>query len=90
MKLLAAAVSILVLPVYLGLARTDQAWGLFYPRGGMAMLGVSLAIANSLICAGAQPHRSLNMRFQLAAAGWLWLVVQGAGLAYLYSQMGGT
>ena len=68
----------------------DQAWGLFYPRGGMAMHGVSLAIANSLIWAGAQPHRSLNMRFQLAAAGWLWLVVQGAGLTYLYSQTGTT
>jgi len=89
-KLLPAAVSILVLLVHLALARPDPAWGLFYPRGGMAMLGVSLVIANSIIRAGAQPHRSPSMRFQLAAAGWIWLVAQGAGLAYLYPQTGAT
>lgn len=50
------------------------------------MLAISLAIANVGIWRATQPHRLLATRFQLAAAGWIWLVVQGGCLLYLYSQ----
>ncbi len=88
MKILAFFASILVLLGYLALMRVDPMWGLLHPRGGMVMLAISLAIANIGIWLSAQSHFSLSMRFQLAAAGWIWLAVQGGGLAYVYSQSG--
>lgn len=88
MKVFAVIVSVFVLLGYVALMRVDSAWGLLYPRGGMVMLALSLAIANVAIWAGMQAHRPLNTRFQIAAAGWIWIAVQSGGLAYLYSQSG--
>lgn len=88
-KLLAASASVLVLLGYLALMRVDPAWGLLHPRGGMAMLGLSLVFANAAIWAAIHLDRPLNFRFQLAAAGWIWIAVQGVGVAYVYSQAGG-
>lgn len=86
MKILGILASILLLLGYGALMRVDPAWGLLQPRGGMAMLAISLAIANVGIWLATQPHRLLATRFQLAAAGWIWPVVQGGCLLYLYSQ----
>jgi len=88
MNLLAFFISALLLLGYLTLMRIDPTWGLFYPRGGMLMLGVSLAIANLGIWLAAHSQMSLSTRFQIAVAGWIWLAVQGGSLAYLYSQSG--
>lgn len=86
MKLLAVVASVLVLLGYVALMRVDPSFGLLQPRGGMAILAFSLVLANLAIWVAGQPHRPLGSRFQLAAAGWIWLVVQGGGLAYIYSQ----
>ena len=88
MKILSLSFSALILLGYAALMRIDTAWGLLYPRGGMIMLGISLAIANAAIWVACQSHRSLSARFQLAAAGWIWLVVQAGGTAYVYAHSG--
>lgn len=90
MKIFAIVVSIAVLLGYTAVMRVDPTVGLLHPRGGMVMLGVSLMIANVAIWASTQPYRSLNQRFQLAAAGWIWIVVQGGCLAYIHSQASGA
>ncbi|GGI53554.1 hypothetical protein [Oxalicibacterium solurbis] len=86
MQTLAIIVSIANLLGYWALMHVDPTFGLLHPRGGMVMLGISLAIANLGIWAAAQPYRSLNARIQLNAAAWIWLIVQGGCTAYLYSQ----
>ncbi|MBX3687947.1 hypothetical protein [Dokdonella sp.] len=86
MTKLALLVSALILLGYLALMRLDPlTWGWLRPRGGLAMQAISLAIANFGIHLGAQAQRSLNMRFQLAASGWIWLLVQAGGVFYLYT-----
>lgn len=84
MKIVAILVSAIVLLAYLLLMRANPAWGFFHPRGGVFMLAISLVIANAGIWLSGQTDRPLNTRFQLAAAGWIWLVVQGGCIVYFH------
>lgn len=85
MKSLAIIASALVLLTYVNLMRGNPTWGFFHPRGGMVMLAVSLVIANVAIWLSTQIDRPVSTRFQLAAAGWIWLAVQGGCIVYLSS-----
>lgn len=85
MKSLAIIASALVLLTYVTLMRGNPTWGFFHPRGGMVMLAVSLVIANVAIWLSTQIDRPVSTRFQLAAAGWIWLAVQGGCIVYLSS-----
>lgn len=84
MQALAAAATAAIVLVYFALMRIDPAFTLLQPRGGLVVLGVSLLIANGAIWLARDRHRSLNARFQLAAAGWLWVIVQLGGTVYIY------
>jgi hypothetical protein len=69
---------------YVVLMRIDSAtfrW--FRPRGGMVTQALSLAIANFAIWIAAESYRPLNFRFQLAAAGRIWIFTQPLGIAYI-------
>ncbi|MFT3762060.1 MAG: hypothetical protein QM761_05485 [Pseudoxanthomonas sp.] len=90
MKIPTTLASMLVLLGYVALMRVDPGWGLLHPRGGLVVLAVSLAIANVGVWLATQPHRSPGTRFQLAAAGWIWIAAQGGGLAYLYVKSGAS
>lgn len=90
MKYLAIGFSVLVLCAYLMLMRVDPSFGFLHPRGGMAMLGISLAMACAAIWASGHSHRQLNTRFQLAAAGWIWIFVQAGAIVYIRTQAGGA
>jgi len=83
MKILALLASLLVLLFYLALMQVNPRYGFFHPRGGMAMLASSLVLANAAIHAATRPSRPLDERFQLGAAGWIWIVVQGGCTAYV-------
>lgn len=85
MRQLAALASVLVLLAYVALMGADPSWGWFRPRGGLLMLALSLLIANAGIWLSLQAHRPLGTRFQFAAAGWIWLLVQGGSIGYLYA-----
>lgn len=63
--------------------RRDPTWGPLAPRGGMVMIAVSLAITNAFICFSSDAQRALSTRFQLATAGWIWLLVQGGSITWL-------
>lgn len=89
MRILSFLSSLLVLLVYVVLMRRDTAWGLLAPRGGMVMLAVSLAIANVFIWMSTDAHRALSTQFQLAAAGWIWILVQGGSITYLWLHAAG-
>ncbi|MFA7588220.1 MAG: hypothetical protein WCY11_18875 [Novosphingobium sp.] len=84
MRLSAALASLGVLAGYLALIPLDPAFGLLQPRGGIVMLGISLAIANGLVWLSRSARWPLATRFQLAAAGWVWIVVQAGAQLYLY------
>lgn len=86
MKKLAGAVAIGILLGFLALTHVDPTYGLLRPRGGMVTLGISLVMANAAIWISGRSHLALNTRFQLAAAGWIWLLVQAGCLAYVYGQ----
>lgn len=63
---------------------TGPAWGFLHPRGGMVTLAISLAMVNAESWFSTQQDQAQNIRFQLAAAGWIRLVVQSGSMAYLY------
>lgn len=90
MKLAAGIATLLVLLGYLALMSVDPRYGILHPRGGIVMLGLSLTFANAAIWAGQQSHRPLHLRFQLVVAGWIWILVQAGGHAYLYSHASGS
>jgi hypothetical protein len=83
----AIAVTIGILLGYVALMSIDPAYGLLYPRGGMVMLGISLALADAGIWVSGRVDLTARTRFQLAAAGWIWLIVQAGCLAYVYAQV---
>lgn len=83
MRLAAAIASLAVLAGYAALIPL-YGFGLLQPRGGIVMLGISLAIANGMIWQAGNARWSLSARFQLAVAGWIWILVQAGGHAYLY------
>ena len=84
MRWLAPAFSVLILLGYAAVMHVDPDWGFLRPRGGMVMLGISLVVANAAIRASCQSHREPKTRFQLGAAGWIWLVVQAGATVYAY------
>lgn len=89
MQLLTALISAAVLMLYGILAYHNPFFTLLSPRGGALTLGLSLVMANVAIWSGGQPERSLNQRFQLIVAGWIWILVQLFGVFYLLQQMAG-
>lgn len=90
MKYLAIALAALILLGYAALAHASPHFGLFHPRGGAATLGISLLAAIGAIWVASQPGREPAMRLQLAAAGWIWLLVQAGAIAYLRAHAVGT
>ena len=83
MRPAAALASLAVLAIYIVLMPL-YGFGLTQPRGGIVMLGISLAIANAMVWQSGNAQWSVAARFQLAAAGWIWILVQAGGHAYLY------
>lgn len=84
MRYAAIAVSLFVAAIDLHLAATRPVHPLVTMRRGIGMPrlehAIFLAIPNILIFMSANEDRPVSTRFQLAAAGWIWLLVQ-AGLA---------
>ena len=76
MRYAAIAVSLFVAALNVHLATTRPVHPLVTMRRGIGLL----AIPNILIFMSANEDRPVSTRFQLAAAGWIWLLVQ-AGLA---------
>lgn len=84
MRLAAALASLAVIAGYFVLMTVYPGFGLLQPRGGVVMLGISLLIANAMIWQAGNPRWSLAARFQLGAAGWIWILVQGGAQVYMY------
>lgn len=85
-RFLAAITTAVILTLYLLLARRNPSFTLLTPRGGIVGLGISLLIANAALWFAQQPDRAVSARFQIAAAGWIWLLVQLGALVYLLAQ----
>lgn len=85
MRIAAGVATVVVLGAYLTLMRLDPSYGWLQPRGGVVTLSISLLLANAGIWLAGDPQRSLRRRFEFAFAGWLWLLVQAGGLAWLCS-----
>lgn len=84
MRLAAATAVLGVLALYVLLVLQVPAhFGWFHPRGGIATLGVSLAMAYGAIALGTHPHRPVRERFELTFAGWLWMLVQAGAMLWL-------
>lgn len=88
MRLAATLASLAVLAGYLVLMTRYPEFTLTSPRGGIVVLGISLLIANTGIWLAGRQEVSANMRFQMAAAGWIWILVQGGAQVYLYRVAG--
>lgn len=85
MRLAAALASLAVVAGYfILLMPAVPGFGLLQPRGGVVMLGLSLLIANALIWQAGNARWNTSARFQLAAAGWIWILVQGGAQVYMY------
>ncbi|WP_343254274.1 hypothetical protein [Luteimonas changyuni] len=84
MRLLAALASLAVLAGYPLLMTRYPGFTLLSPRGGVVMQGISLLIANAGIWLAGYKGLSPAMRFQCAAAGWIWILVQAGGGIYMY------
>lgn len=84
MRIAAALVSLGVLAGFLLLIPLYPGFSLFQPRGGILTLGISLAMANAAVWLAGQTDRSLHARFQLAVAGWIWILVQAGAQVYLH------
>lgn len=84
MRYAAIAVSLFVAVLNVHLAATRPVHPLVTMRRGIGMPWLEqvilLAFPNILIFMSANEDRAASTRFQLAAAGWIWLLVQ-AGLA---------
>lgn len=87
LQLATACASALVLLLYAALVYRSTEFGLLWPRGGALTLGLSLGLANAAVWASRQAHRSVSLRFQLAVAGWIWLLLQLAAMVYLLRVM---
>ncbi|WP_426663514.1 hypothetical protein [Rhodanobacter aciditrophus] len=84
MRYAAIAVSLFVAVINVHLAATRPVHPLVTMRRGIGIPWLEqlilLAIPNILIFVSANEDLQVSTRFQLAAAGWIWLLVQ-AGLA---------
>jgi len=88
MRGLAALASLAVLAGYPLLMTRYPEFTLLSPRGGVVMQAISLLIANVGIWQARNDHLAASMRFQLAAAGWIWILVQAGAGIYLYRAAG--
>jgi hypothetical protein len=84
MRIAAALASLAVLAGCMALIPHYPGFGLLASRGGLVMLGLSLAIANGMVWLSEHDGLSARVRLQLRAAGWIWIVVQGGAQLYLY------
>lgn len=84
MRLLAAAITVAILVGYLALMRmAPEVFGWLYPRGGFPILTFSLLAANAALWAATRFDFTLRQKFQLVAAAWIWLLVQGGAMAWM-------
>lgn len=90
MRLLAALASVVVLAGYPLLMTRYPDFTLLSPRGGLVMQAISLLIANIGIWQARNEQLPAGVRFQCAAAGWIWIMVQGSAGVYLYRAAGGA
>lgn len=90
MRLAALVFSLIVLVLEALLIQRDPLITMLGPRGGVVTLGLSLVFANVLVWLSQQPDRTVQQRFQVAAAGWIWLLVQGGAAGHALYQAPGT
>ncbi|MBB1473773.1 hypothetical protein H5368_12090 [Luteimonas sp. MC1782] len=88
MRLPAGLASLGVMLGYAALIPLYPGFGLLQPRGGLVMLTISLAIANTLVWLAGNPAFSAHARFQLGVAGWIWILVQAGAQVYLHAVAG--
>lgn len=88
MRILAALASLAVMAGYPLLMTRHPDFTLLSPRGGVVMQGISLLIANVGIWQARNEHLTASMRFQCAAAGWIWILVQAGAGIYMYRAAG--
>ena len=88
MRLPAALASLAVIAGYPLLMTRYPDFTLLSPRGGVVMQAISLLIANFGIWQAGNERLSASMRFQCAAAGWIWILVQAGGGIYMYRAAG--
>lgn len=85
-RVMAAAVTVAIGLGYVALMRAaPETFGWTYPRGGFPVLMISLLAANGALWCAARCDFTLHRRFQLAAAAWIWLLVQAGTMAWLYT-----
>lgn len=87
-RFLAAIATAVILAFYLLLSSRNSSFTLLTPRGGIVGLGVSLLLANATLWFAQRPEWVLSTRFQIVAAGWIWLLVQLGALVYLVTRSG--
>ncbi|MBC6941255.1 MAG: hypothetical protein DWB45_00835 [Xanthomonadales bacterium] len=87
-RLLALVVAALAVWSYLGLMRIDPRWTLTAPRGGLLLLGLTLAAANAAVWFAGSGHANVRRRIEIGIAGWIWLLVQAFGGWYLLLHWG--
>ncbi|MGY0633636.1 hypothetical protein [Luteimonas sp. A478] len=84
MRLLAAALTAAIVLGYFALMRmAPDVFGWMYPRGGLPILTFSLLAANAALWAAARFDFTLERKFQLVVAAWIWLLVQGGAMAWM-------
>ena len=88
MRLIAALASLAVIAGYPLLMTRYPDFTLLSPRGGVVMQGISLLIANVGIWQARNERLSPSLRFQYAAAGWIWILVQAGAGVYMYRAAG--
>lgn len=88
MRLIAALASLAVIAGYPLLMIRYPEFTLLSPRGGVVMQAISLVIANVGIWQAGNERLGASMRFQCAAAGWIWILVQAGGGIYMYQAAG--
>ena len=86
-RILAALAALAIAVSYLLLIPLSPIYSLFGPRGGIVSLGISLCLANVLVWLGGSPGFSARTRFELAVAGWIWILVGMCLQAYLHWQV---
>lgn len=84
MRLTAALAGLAIALSYLALVQLSPMYTLLGTRGGIVTLTLSMCLANVLIWLAGDPERSVRRRFELAAAGWLWILVQAGIQIYLH------
>ena len=88
MRVAALLASLAVLAAYPLLMTRIPGFTWSSPRGGMAMQALSLLFANAAIWQARNGHLAPATRFQMVAAGWIWILVQAGASLYMYIAAG--